>query len=96
MPAVREHFIPKYYVDQAIFYHVNEPSLLRLGPDEKLKLDEQVSKIPNSTSTSPKTIIELPTKSYLIVYMKTVEIDVIYNQCLKIKLLNLITLNQFI
>ena len=39
--------------------------MLGLDPEEKLKLDEQVSIIPNSTLTSPKTIIELPTKSYV-------------------------------
>ena len=27
MPAVREHLTPRHYVDQAILYHVNEPSL---------------------------------------------------------------------
>ena len=42
---------------------MNEPSLSRLDPDEKLKLDEQDSKILNSTLTSPKTIIEIPTKT---------------------------------
>ena len=64
MPAVREHLTPRHHVDQAIFYHVNEPSL-RLDPDEKLNLDEQDSIVLNSTLTSPKTIIELPTKSYV-------------------------------
>ena len=61
--AVREHLTPKHYVDQAIYYHVHEPSVLRLYPDEKLKLDEQDSKILNSSLTSPKTLIELRTKS---------------------------------
>ena len=37
--------------------------MLRLDPDEKLKLDEKESIILNSTLTSPKTIIEKPTKS---------------------------------
>ena len=64
MPAVGEHLTAKYYVDNAIFYTVDESSLLRLDPDEKLKLDEQESIVLNSTLTSPKTIIELPTKSY--------------------------------
>ena len=31
---------------------------------KKLKLDEQDSIFPNFTLTSPKTILELPTKSY--------------------------------
>ena len=63
MPAVGEHLTAKYYVDKVIFYSVNELSLLRLDPDEKLKLDEQDSISFNSTLTSPKTIIEIPTKS---------------------------------
>ena len=37
----------------------------RLDPDEKLNLDEQDSLLLNSSLTSPKTIIELPTKSYV-------------------------------
>ena len=44
---------------------VNESSLLRLDPYEKLKQDEQDSIFPNSTLTSPKTIIDIPTKSYV-------------------------------
>ena len=64
MPAVGEHLTAKYYVDDALFYSVDELSLLRLDPNEKLKLDEQNSIILNSTLTSPKTIIELPIKSY--------------------------------
>ena len=54
----------KYYVDRALFYWLHELSLLRLDPDRKLELDEQDSIIPNSTLTSPKTIIEIATKSY--------------------------------
>ena len=65
MPAVGEHLTAKYYVDDALFYSVDELSLLRLVPNEKLKLDEQNSIILNSTLTSPKTIIELPIKSYV-------------------------------
>ena len=42
-----------------------ESSLLRLDPGGKIKLDEQDSRVLNSTSTSPKTVIELPTKSYV-------------------------------
>ena len=51
----------KLYVDNSI----DESSLLRLDPDEKLKLDEQDSIVLNSTLTSPKTIIEIPTKAYI-------------------------------
>ena len=40
-------------------------SLLRLDPDEKLKLDEQNSKFLNSTLTPPKTVKETPLKPYV-------------------------------
>ena len=62
MPAVGEHLTAKYYVDNAISNAIDESSLLRLDPDEKLKQDSVVL---NSTLTSPKTIIELPTKNYV-------------------------------
>ena len=39
--------------------------MLRLDPDEKIILDEQDFIIPNSFLTLPKTILELPTKSYV-------------------------------
>ena len=65
LPAVREHLTPNFYVDEAFCYWLDELSLLRLDPNEYLKLDEQDSIILNSTLTSPKTIIELPTKSYV-------------------------------
>ena len=39
--------------------------MLRLDPDEKINLDEQDSIALNSTLTSPKTITELPTRSYV-------------------------------
>ena len=42
-----------------------ESSLLRLHPGENLSLDEQDSIVLNSTLTSPKTLIELPTQSYV-------------------------------
>ena len=64
MREVRENLTLKHYVDQAIFYNVDELSLLRLDPDEKLKLDEQDSIVLNSNSTTPKTIIKIPSKSY--------------------------------
>ena len=51
----------KNYVDTAI----DESSLLRLDPRETLDLDNQDSILLNSTITSPITIIELPTKSYI-------------------------------
>ena len=64
--AVGEHFTAKYHVDYAISNIVDEPFLLRLDPNAKLKLDEQDSIIPNSNLTSSKTIIEPPTKSYVV------------------------------
>ena len=65
MPAVGVQLIAKHYVDHAFSYKVDESSLLKLDPNEKLKLHEQDSKVLNSTLTSPKTKIELPTKSYV-------------------------------
>ena len=62
MPAVGEHLTAKYYVDNAISKAIDESSLLRLDTDEKLEQDTIVL---NSTLTSPKTIIELPTKNYI-------------------------------
>ena len=62
LPQIDSHLTAKFYVDNAISDRVNEQSLLRLDPDEKLT---QGSIILNSTLTSPKTIIELPTKNYV-------------------------------
>ena len=65
LPAVREHLTPKFHVDEAPSHSGDESSLLRLDPVEVLKFNDKVSEIPNSTLTSPKTIIEIPTKSYV-------------------------------
>ena len=65
LPVVCEHLTPKFYVDQTILFSVHESPLLILDPGEKLKLDEQDSINLNSTLTSPKTIVEKPTKSYV-------------------------------
>ena len=65
MPAVQEHLTPKNYVDQTFSYWLGELSLLRLDPDEQVKLDEKDSKVLISTLKSPTTIIGLPTKIYL-------------------------------
>ena len=62
LPQIDSHLTAKLYVDNAISDGINEQSLLRLDPDEKLTQD---SILLNSTSTSPKTIIELPTKNYV-------------------------------
>ena len=61
MPQIDSHLTAKLYVDNSI----DESSLLRLDPDEKLNLHEQNSIFLSSTLTSPKTIIELPTKLYI-------------------------------
>ena len=63
--AFREFLTSKIYVDEAISHSADESSLLRLGPDEKLKLDESHSLLPNSALTSPHMIIGIPAKSYV-------------------------------
>ena len=63
--AVGEHLTAKCYVEEIISNSVDESSLLRLDPDEKLKLVEQDSIILHSTLSSPKTILEKPTNSYV-------------------------------
>ena len=65
LPQIDSRLTAKLYVDNAISDSIDESSLLRLDPDEKLKLDEQNSILLNSSLTSPRTIIELPTKSYV-------------------------------
>ena len=65
LPAVREHLTSKFYVDESTSHYVDESSLLRLDTVEKLNLDPQGFKILKSILTSPKTIIEIPTKSYV-------------------------------
>ena len=65
LPQIDSHLTAKLYVDKAISDSIDESSLLRLDPDEKLKLDEQNSILLNSSLTSPRTIIELPTKSHV-------------------------------
>ena len=78
MPILEEQLSPKLFVDQAISDGVDESSLLRSDPDEKLDLDEQNSIVLYFTLTLPKTIIEKPTKNMLIknllnlVYYETV------------------------
>ena len=62
LPQIDSHLTAKLHVDKSISDAIDEPSLLRLDPDEKLTQD---SKILNSTLTSSKTIIELPTKNYV-------------------------------
>ena len=64
-PTIEEHLKPKIHVAQAISDGVDNSSLLRLDPEENIKLDEQDSIVLNSTLTLPKTTLELPTKSYV-------------------------------
>ena len=67
MPVIENTKTPRsdIYVENAISNSVDESSLLRLDPDEKLKLDEHYSRNINSSSTSPKTKIECSTKLYV-------------------------------
>ena len=52
----------KLYVDNAISDATDESSLLRLDPDEKLKRGYELL---NSTLTTLKTKLEIPTKNYV-------------------------------
>ena len=61
LPQIDKHLTAKLYVHNSI----DESSLLRLDPNEKLDLDIQDSIILNSTLTDPKTVIEIPTKAYV-------------------------------
>ena len=65
-PTIEKQLTPKMYVDEAVPDEVDESSRLRLDLDKKLRLDEQDSIVLNSTLTSPKTVIELPNKNYVI------------------------------
>ena len=60
LPQIDSHLTAKLYVDKAISDSIDESSLLRLDTDEKLTQDTIFL---NSTLTSPKTIIEIPTKN---------------------------------
>ena len=60
--AVGEHLTAKYDVDEAISSSVDQQTLLRLDPNEDIKLDEQDFIFLSSTSTTSKAIIEIPTK----------------------------------
>ena len=62
LPQIDSHLTAKLYVDNSISDGVNETSLLRLDPDEKLEQDTIVL---NSTLSTPKTKNELPTKNYI-------------------------------
>ena len=62
MPVIREHPTRKFFVDNAISDSLDESSMLRLDPKEKLKVDEQDFIFLNSTLTLPKAIVEIPIK----------------------------------
>ena len=64
MPQIDSHSTAKLYVDDANYNCVDESTLLRLDPDGKLNLEDHDCIIPNSSLTSLKTIVEIPTKSY--------------------------------
>ena len=61
--TLEEQLTSKIYLDQVISQGVDDSSLLRLDPDEEI--DEQNSIVLNSSLTLPKSIIKLPTKSYV-------------------------------
>ena len=65
LPEFGDQLTSKLYVDNVVRNSIDESSLLRLDPDEKLNLDEHDSVLLYSTLTSSKTIIELPTKNYV-------------------------------
>ena len=62
IPQIDSHLTAKLFFDNTISDGVNESSLLRLDLDNKFKQD---SIILNSTLTSPKTTLEIPTKTYV-------------------------------
>ena len=62
LPQIDSHLTAKLYVDNAISAGVNEQSLLRLDLDEKLAQDTIIL---NSTLSTLKTTLEIPTKSYV-------------------------------
>ena len=62
LQQIDSHLTAKLYVDNAISDRVIEDTLLRLDPDEKL---ERGHILLNSTLTTPKTILEIPTKNYV-------------------------------
>ena len=61
MPQIDSHLTANLYVDNAI----DETSLLRLDPNEELDVDNQDSIFLNSTLSTPKTTLEIPTKNYV-------------------------------
>ena len=64
-PTLDEQLTPKFYVDHFVYCRVDEGSLLRLDPKGKIHYGKLDSIFVNSSITSPGTIIELPTRSYV-------------------------------
>ena len=64
-PEYGDQLTSNFYSDKTIRNTVDQSSLLRLDPDEKLNLDEQDSIPLTSSLLSRKTKIELPTKSFV-------------------------------
>ena len=57
LPQIDSDLTSKLYVDDTISNSVDELTLLRLDPNEKIKIDVQDSILRNSFLTSPKTKI---------------------------------------
>ena len=55
----------KIYVNHALTLGVNESLLLSLHPDAISKLDERGYRLLDSTVTSPRTTLEIPTKNFV-------------------------------
>ena len=65
LPQITSHLTAKLYVDNAIADCVDERSLLRLYPDSISKLYERGYIVLDSTETSTRTSMEIPTKDYV-------------------------------
>ena len=65
LPQIDSHLTAKLYVDNAISDSVDERSLLRLYPDALSKLYERGFVVLDSTETSPRTTMEIPTNDYV-------------------------------
>ena len=64
-PTLDAQLTSKFYVDNFVLDNVDEASLLRLDPKSDIHFGKLDSIFVNSSITSPRTIIELPTKSYV-------------------------------
>ena len=64
-PTPDAQLTPKFYVDNFVLNNVDEESLLRVDPKSDIHFGKLDSIFVNSSITSPRTVIELPTKSYV-------------------------------